>query len=281
MGIVIKMSRGLDPFKFGEGVRNLVTRDGSSGRDRLYKRAPSTDPRNESREFRVSNYYLKTAVADALGCNLRCVFCWTIDCYRNNSNIKNVGVFHSPDEVADALVTTARSFECKYLRMTEGEPTLDMDHLTGILDNLKKMNIPYTFILETNGLLFGKYPNLAKELSLYGTNLVGEPFIHARVSIKGATAKKFRLLSGADASFYKLQFKALSNCLDAGLSVHPAVMLDFIESKEEMETLRGSLLDVDESMVKKLEFERLFLEDYVVARLKKYGIPFEKVLKEG
>jgi len=56
-------------------------------------------------------------------------------------------------------------------------------------------------------------------------------------------------------------------------------MLDFIESKEEMESLRRSLLDVDESMVKKLEFERLFLEDYVVARLQRYGIPFEKGLE--
>jgi hypothetical protein len=56
-------------------------------------------------------------------------------------------------------------------------------------------------------------------------------------------------------------------------------MLDFIESKEEMETLRNSLLKVDETMVKNLEFERLFLEDYVIARLKRYGIPFEEVLE--
>lgn len=275
------MRRGLDPFKFGEGVRKRVTRDGPSGPERLYKKAPSTDPRNRNRDFRVSNYYLKTAVADALGCNLRCVFCWAIDRFRNYSNIKNVGNFYSSVEVANALITTAQNFNCKYLRMTEGEPTLDMDHLTGVLDNLKKMNAPYTFILETNGLLLGKHPNFARRLSQYGTNLMGDPFIHVRVSIKGPTEEKFRLLSFADASFYELQFDALSNCLDAGLSVRPATMLDFIESKEEMETLRNSLLDVDESMVKKLEFERLFLEDYVVVRLKKYGIPLEKVLEVG
>ena len=274
------MKRGFDPFKFGEAVRQVVTRDGLSGRERLYKPAPSTDPRNKNRDFRVSNYYLKTAVADALGCNLRCVFCWTIDRYRDYSNIKNVGTFYSPVEVANALATTARNFNCKYLRMTEGEPTLDMDHLIAVLDNLKKMNLAYTFILETNGLIFGKYPSFSKRLSQYGTNLIGEPFIHVRVSIKGPTAEKFHLLSGgADASFYKLQFDALSNCLNVGLSVHPAVMLDFIESKEEMKTLRDSLLNVDETMVKKLEFERLFLEDYVVARLRRYGIPFEKVLE--
>jgi len=275
------MMRGLDPFKFGEAVRRLVTRDGPSGRERLYKKAPSNDPRNRDRDFRVSNYYLKTAVADALGCNLRCVFCWAIDHFRDYSNIKNVGTFYSPAKVANALIATAKSLNCKYLRMTEGEPTLDMNHLIVVLDNLKKMNVPYTFILETNGMILGKYPNFAKRLSEYGINLMGEPFAHVRVSIKGPTAEKFRLLTFADVSFYKLQFAALSNCLDAGVSVHPATMLDFIESKEEMETLRVSLLDVDESMVKKLEFERLFLEDYIVARLKNYGIPFEKVLEVG
>jgi uncharacterized Fe-S cluster-containing radical SAM superfamily protein len=184
------MTRGFDPFKFGEAVRRLVTRDNPSGPERLYKSAPSTDPRNKNRDFRVSNYYPKTAVADALGCNLRCVFCWTIDRYRDYSNIKNVGTFYSPVDVANALAITARNFNCKYLRMTEGEPTLDMDHLTSVLDNLKKMNLPYTFILETNGLMLGKYPNFCKMLSQYGTNPVGEPFIHVRVS-KAPQPKNF------------------------------------------------------------------------------------------
>ena len=284
-----QFKEGFNPFEYGEAVRKLVTRDGSSGRERLYIKAPTTDPKNKGLDFRISNYYLKTAVADTLGCNLMCAFCWTIDGFRNYSNIKNKGTFYSPSEVANALITTAKSFNCRYLRITQGEPTLDMDHLTCVLDELKKfnapydfMNVPYTFILETNGLLLGKYPNLVKSLSEYGTlRATGKPLIHIRLSIKGATASKFRLLTLADPKYYKLQFDALENCLDAGLSVHPAIMLDFIETREEFETLRSLIADVDQSLLETLEFERLFLEDYLKERLMKYSIPFRKVLNGG
>lgn len=285
----MQLNQGFNPLEYGEVIKKLVTRVGPSGRERLYIKAPSTDPKNKNRDFRISNYYLKTAVADTLGCNLRCVFCWTIDRFRDFSKNKNIGTYYSPFEVANALDTNAKKFNCKHLRITQGEPTLDMDHLTSILDELIKLNtpyisgkIPYTFILETNGLLLGKYPNLTKRLSEY-TNIwsTDKPFIHVRVSMKAATASKFRLYTLADASFYKLQFNALKNCLDAGISVHPAIMLDFIETREEFETLRSSLEDIDQNMLKVLEFERLFLENYVTARLKKHNIPFKKVLHGG
>jgi uncharacterized Fe-S cluster-containing radical SAM superfamily protein len=285
----MQLKRGFDPLKYGEAIKKIVTRVGSSGRERLYIKAPTNDPKNKTLDFRISNYYLKTAVADTVGCNLRCVFCWTIDRFRDCPKIKDAGVFYSPIQVANALNTTAKKFDCKYLRLTQGEPTLDMDHLTHVLDELIKLNapyisanMPYTFILETNGLLLGKYSNFAKRLSEYTkTGSIEKPFIHVRVSIKGATAPKFRLYTFADASFYKLQFDALKNCLDAGLSVHPAVMLDFIETREEFETLRTSLENIDQSMLKALEFERLFLEDYVIARLNKHKIPFKTILNGG
>ncbi len=58
-------------------------------------------------------------------------------------------------------------------------------------------------------------------------------------------------------------------------------MLDFIETREEFETLRSLIADVDQSLLETLEFERLFLEDYLKERLMKYSIPFRKVLNGG
>lgn len=276
------MKKGFDPFRLGEKVQKLVTKDGPKGRERLYKPAPSSNPKNLDRDFRFSNYYLGTSVADVLGCNLRCAYCWTIDAYRNCSKMRDVGRFFSPDEVAAGLISTAKVFNCKYLRITEGEPTLDMDHLISVVDNLKLSESPYTFILETNGLILGKNVEHVKRLSEYANlRSKDEPKIHVRVSIKGATPQKFRLLTFADTKFYKLQFDAIRNCLNEGISVHAAIMLDFIDSKEEINYLKNSLSTIDRNLLYTLEFERLFLEDYVIARLEKYRIPFKKILKEA
>lgn len=276
------MRDGYDPFKFGESVRKLVTREGPQGRERLYKPAPSSNPKNLNRDFRFSNYYLGTSVADVLGCNLRCVFCWAINAYRDYSRIRDMGKFFSPVEVATGLINTAKVFNCKYLRITEGEPTLDMDHLIHIMDNLKLSESPHTFILETNGLILGRDVESVKKLSQYA-NLGSkkEPKMHVRVSIKGATPQKFRLLTFADARFHRFQFDAIRNCLNEGISVHTAVMLDFIDSMEEIQYLKSSLASIDRNLLYTLEFERLFLEDYIVARLKKHSIPFKKILKEA
>jgi len=276
------MKRGFDPFRFGEGVRKLVVRPGAEGKERLYKKAPSTDPKNVNRDFRRSNYYGGTAVADALGCNLRCAFCWTIDRLRNHKRIVREGSFCSPVKVAKSLERIIKEDKLKYARITEGEPTLDMDHLYGVLENLRKSREKFIFILETNGLIFGKYSKTVHRVAAYDEK-VGKDrrFLHVRVSIKGATPSKFNLLTcGADASCHDLQFSALKKCLDEGLSAHPAIMLDFVESRQEIDYLRSKLENIDTSLVKDLEWERLFLEDYVTARLKRYRIPFKMVFKE-
>lgn len=155
--------RSHDPFKVGSRVRKIVTRDGPNGRERLYEAAPSNDPRNKGRFFRFSNYYLGTSVADVIGCNLACPFCWAIDSHRRYSKIRETGKFYSPAEVAGALIETAKGFNCTYLRITQGGPTLDMEHLVKVIDNLELLESPYVFILETNGLLLGKYRKFAKK----------------------------------------------------------------------------------------------------------------------
>jgi uncharacterized Fe-S cluster-containing radical SAM superfamily protein len=275
------MKRPYDPFKFGEGMRRLVTKQGPDGIERLYKKAPSGDPENVNRVFRRSNYYGGTAVADALGCNLRCVFCWARDNLRDCSRIRGEGTFFSPPKVAEALKETIEEYGLKYARITEGEPTLDMDHLCSILDNLSEPKVRFKFILETNGLLFGRYPEFVKRVAEYDRKVTrNERFLHVRVSIKGPTPEKFRLLTFADSRFHDLQFDAIKNCLDSGLGVHPATMLDFVESKKEIDYLANKLESIGMSITHDLEWERLFLEDYVMNRLKKYHISFKMIFDQ-
>lgn len=275
------MKLGYDPFIYGEGMRRLVTRQSPNGIERLYKKAPSGDPENVNRIFRRSNYYGGTAVADALGCNLRCVFCWARDNLRDCSGIVGEGNWFSPSEVAKALKDTVEEYGLKYARITEGEPTLDMDHLCCILDNLGRSKAKFKFILETNGLIFGRYPKFVDNIAEYDRDIrKDERFVHVRVSIKGPTPDKFRLLTFADSSFHDLQFAAIKNCLDAGLDVHPATMLDFVESKQEIDYLASKLESIGMSLAHDLEWERLFLEDYVMNRLKKYQIPFTIIFDE-
>ncbi len=275
------MKPGYDPFKFGEGIRRLVTRQGPNGIERLYKKAPSGDPQNVNRLFRRSNYYGGTAVADALGCNLRCVFCWARDRLRDCSRIRGEGTFFSPPEAAQALEDTIEEYGLKYARITEGEPTLDMDHLCYILDNLGRSKVEFKFILETNGLLFGRDPKLVDRVAEYDREIrKDERFLHVRVSIKGSTPDKFRLLTFADSSFHDLQFAAIKNCLDAGLDVHPATMLDFVESRQEIDYLASKLESIGMSLTHDLEWERLFLENYVMKKLKKYQISFKMIFDD-
>lgn len=247
---------GFDPFELGKKIEKLVVRGGTEGQERRYSKAPSINPKNKSLNFRISNYYRGTSVADVVGCNLRCVFCWAEDEIRNHP--AKVGEFYSPQSIAHGLIDTARTTGYKYLRITQGEPTLSKEHLIKVLQELEPYNYP--FLLETNGIILGDDDRFVKELSSYKN-------LHIRFSLKGATAKKFRLFTGAKEIFYDLQLKALKNCLDNQISCHPAIMLDLIETKDEFESLQSSLLGIDPDLIKVLEFERLFLYPHVKQRL--------------
>lgn len=251
----------------GEVVRKLVTRDGPNGRERRYKPAPSTDPQNKELKFRISSYYLGTAVADCIGCNLRCVFCWATDEVRDYS--RKTGVFYSPHEVASALMNIAEEKRQRYLRISQGEPTLDPTHLLEVMDGLEEIGRDIPLILETNGMIMGRNKDLSKDLSKYSKQTSKrDPSLHVRVSLKGATRRLFqKLTGGCDGKFYELQFKALENCVDNGISVHAAVMLDFISTTGQVRALRENLASISPELARSLEFERLFLDKEVRGRL--------------
>lgn len=258
---------GFDPLEFGKKIERLVVREGIEGQERKYLKAPSINPMNKNLKFRVSNYYRGTAVVDVVGCNLRCVFCWAKDNIWTHP--AKVGEFYSPRSIAHGLIDTARTTGYKYLRMTQGEPTLSKDHLITVLQELE--HYTYPFLLETNGIILGDDAKFVKELSNYKN-------LHIRISLKGATAEKFRLLTGAKETFYDLQLKALKNCLDNQISCHPAIMLDLIGIEDEFERLQSSLCDIDPDLIKVLEFERLFLYPHVKQRLDRNKVEYKKRL---
>lgn len=238
-----------DPIERGKGVERDVTRNGPDGIERKYS------------GFRAAKYYGGVATADTIGCNLDCKFCWAKDNiinYHSKTEIK----YYSPHTLARILVHEAIANNCKCIRISQGEPTLSKAHLISLLQEFDKINWErkYPILIETNGLLLGYNDEIIRLLS-------GFKRLHVRISLKGANARKFSLLTNAKEEFYTYQLKAIKNCLDYQVDFHPAIIIDFIETKEEYYDLQTSLRAIEPNLLNKLEFERLILYDEVQKRL--------------
>jgi len=269
----MEYSKGYNPFLIGEKMMNIVTRKGPRFKERLYLKASSINPINVETDVRVSNYYLGSIVADTIGCNLRCIHCWAIDDVRNITKKKAIGTFYSSEQVAKYLIKESKKNNIKNLRISQGEPTLDMIHLLEILDQLNLSKSVYTFILETNGLIFSKYPEYLKKITEFSSlNKLKNPTIHVRISLKGATPEKFNYLTSAHAKYYEYQIDAIKKCLDFGVDYHPVIMVDFIETQDEMSYLKQRLTEIDKKILMKLEFETLFIDEHIYNRLKKHKV---------
>lgn len=220
-----------DPLKLGTEVEKAVVR----GDERKYYR------------FRGAGFYGGIATADCVGCNLRCLFCWS---WEKVVNYQGVGNFYSPEEVAEKLNRIARSKGFNHARASGGEPTIGLDHL---VKTLELVGVP--FIIETNGILLGANKTLVKKLTGYD--------IHVRVSIKGSTPEEFSKLTGAEPSAFNYQIQALKNLTDCGVSCHPSVMS--FESLDPLVEQLGPLAS-------DLEVESLIKYPKVVARLRNAGL---------
>nr|MBA4404840.1 radical SAM protein [Nanoarchaeum sp.] len=55
--------------------------------------------------FRPAKFYGGISTSDCVGCNLRCIFCWS---WKYNTNPEKYGNFYSPKDVAEKLVTIAK-----------------------------------------------------------------------------------------------------------------------------------------------------------------------------
>lgn len=238
---------GYDPVKMHLALEKHVVRNS----ERKYYR------------FRVDRWYGGIATADCVGCGLFCRFCWVSDNVRLNP--LKVGAFYSPKEVASKLLNLSKSRRIGQARISGGEPTVGMEHLLMVLDQLSGKGI--SFILETNGILVGYDEGYASRLS-------GYDFLHVRVSLKGCNESEFHMLTGADPSGFRLQLNALRNLLKAGVSCHPSIMTSF-STNESFKELIARLAEIDERLVEETEVEELILYPHVIERLKKYGLKYK------
>jgi uncharacterized Fe-S cluster-containing radical SAM superfamily protein len=178
-------------------------------------------------DFYCVGVYGGISTGYAVGCCLRCIFCW-VDFSRDFPD--KHGHFCSPEEVAQRLVANARSKHVSKLRISGGEPMLCREHLLSVLGLLEGKG--FTFILETNGIPLGHDESYAQELARYHD-------VYVRVSLKAGTAEGFQERTGAKGNFWELPFQAIESLMRAGVNFHVAAMTDprLMPSEE-----RGNLL---------------------------------------
>lgn len=231
----------MDPLREAEWISKIVSR----GRDRKYYR------------FRGAPFYGGIATADCVGCCLRCIFCWS---WKVVNNPGGSGKFHSPESVAAKLTHIARKKGYSQMRISGNEPTLNREHLLGVLEALPPS---YDFILETNGILLGQSRSYAADLAIF-------PNLHVRVSLKGCIGDDFEKLTGMAPSGFDLQIKALENLAMEGVSCHPAVMADF-STPESLKALRRRLTAIDPGFGQ-IEVEEMILYPHVEKRLRRLNL---------
>ncbi|MCK4572406.1 radical SAM protein [candidate division WOR-3 bacterium] len=226
-----------DPIELAEKTEKIITKEGQEGLERKYV------------SFYSAPVYSGIATGYAVGCCLRCIYCWT---NWSRDFPEEYGKFYSPKEAADRLINEAekgitsrgwehyRHLEVNKLRVSGCEPTLGKEHLLKVLEHLS--NYSYQFYLETNGILFGKDYDYVKRLAKYSD------FIYVRVSFKAASPEGFTERTGAIGEHYELPFKALKNLLDVGIHTRAAAMTDpKIMPGEERNILIKRLDDIDPS----------------------------------
>ncbi|UXD21274.1 molybdenum cofactor biosynthesis protein MoaA [Ignicoccus pacificus DSM 13166] len=229
-----------DPISLGEKVAERVC----SGIKRKYYR------------FRGGRFYGGCSTADVVGCNLRCVFCWSA-----GSRKLDIGDFYSPKDVANRLVRIAERAGYSYARISGGEPTLCKNHLLEVIKRVTQRNI--IFILETNGILIGYDEELARDIAEMDK-------VYVRVSIKGPNEKWFSRLTGAEPRFFEYQLKALENLIAFGKDpswLRAAVVMGY-GSEEEYAELLERLASIHPSLAN-IEPEVLTLYPKIKRRLER------------
>ncbi len=238
------MERGYDPLELARRVEEKVC--GEHGRRRYYR-------------FRATRFYGGIATGDVVGCNLRCIFCWT---GRPRDDL-TCGWMVSPEEAYRRLVGIAYAHGFQLLRLSAGEPTLCRDHLLELLE-LVHQRTRLHFILETNGVLLGADEGYVRRLAAY-------PRLHVRVSVKACSPDLFHKLTGAKPSAWRLQLEAIRHLAKHGVSYHVAIVASF-GTRECWSRFFEELAAIDEEALDNLEVEVLTLYPHVEARLRRAGV---------
>ncbi len=251
-----------NPIELAELTEKIVTREGPEGLERKYVNVYSAP------------VYGGIATGYAVGCSLRCIYCWT---NWSRDFPEKFGKFYSPGELAEALLKSAqagitapgweryRNLKVRKLRISGCEPTLGMRHLINLLEYISATGYP--FYLETNGLILGAQPDYIDLLAKF------KKFIYVRVSFKAATPEGFTSRTGAIGDYYELPFKALAYLLKKGIFARAAAMTDSqVMPKNEREILIKRLNQIDPraNYAETLEEETIGPYDTTMERLKAY-----------
>jgi len=262
-----------NPLELARETEQIVTREGSDGLERKYT------------DFYSVPVYRGIATGYAVGCCLRCVYCWS-DWSRDFP--ERFGEFYSPKEVTQKLFKAAKDStvysdywrrlipKVNKLRLSGCEPTIGKEHLLSVLKYVDDSDYQL-FILETNGILFGADKDYVKKIAKFTSK------IYVRVSFKAATPEGFTQRTGAVGKYYELPFKGLKHLLDEGIFARAAAMTDpKIMPKEERKILIEKLGEIDPRYRKgELEEESIDAYDTSIKRLKAYtDKEFAKRLEE-
>jgi len=228
---------------------------------RVIQKRVGGDHKKYSR-FRHDRWYGGVITADCVGCGLTCRFCWVRD--ERLLSGETGEEFFNAQQVAETFLKMAAEKKIRQVRISGGEPLIGRDHLLKILSALQHKKIH--FILETNGILLGEDESYAQDLALF-------PFVHVRVSLKGASEAEFARLTGADPKGFKLQLAGLNNLVKAGVSAHPAVMASF-SGKESMDKLYNLIWKINPRMQSEIEREEVILYPHVLDKLKAAGLRY-------
>ena len=211
--------------------------------------------------FRPAPYYGGIATADTIGCCFLCAYCWN---YKRNLNPQNFGKFYSPQEVVHKLLDIAKGKNFRYLRLTGAEPILGkttFNHFLKIAHLILEKNSHLTFILETNGLILGYYPDLIKEIDLKHLSI--------RIAFKGWDERSFERITGAKGEYFIYPLMALKNLQNFGLEAWPAVMEDFF-NQEKIDILKEKMRKL--GIIGRMETEILERYPYCIENIKNRGL---------
>lgn len=217
---------------------------------------------------RPLRFYGGTSSATEVGCNLRCVFCFSDRPVRKPGS---TGRFYTPRQVFDALDASAKKHGHKLISASASEGTLGRQHLFELLELVDQS--AYVYVLETNGITIGHDPTFATELAKYRN-------LHVRVSIKGTNADEYARLTGANAESYELPYRALKLLIDAGVSCNVCLMVSFSDNQG-IEAAERRLYAIHPGLLKSLERESITLFPKVAKRLRDAGIVPNTVRHKG
>lgn len=214
-------------------------------------------------DFYVAGVYRGIATACVVGCNLRCIFCWS-PLSRDFPEL--YGEYYSPRDVVEKLEELCRRYGIRKARISCGEPTICWDHLLGVLDLVEESKYIDLFILETNGISMALNPERVYELKKYRK-------VYTRISVKAGTPQGFEFRTGAEGSALELQFEAIRLAKKAGLRFHVAAMTDprLMQHTERSELVK-KLWSIDPVLALSLEEEVVDPYRATIIRLREAGV---------